>query len=196
MAQYANRFKSVFLVSLLCSAPLAMADYQLEKVSSSVNFLSTKNVNVTESHTFDNFSGSITEDGALTLLIDLSSVNTLIPIRNERMQTMLFNAAAFPRAKFTAQLDDSLLNLTPGERKLASVEGELSLSGATSKLTFDIVVTGLKNGQLSAATVKPTVINAADFGLTGGLEALREIAMLQNISQTVPFSFYVVFNNN
>jgi polyisoprenoid-binding protein YceI len=173
-----------------------MADYQLEKVSSSVNFLSTKNVNVTESHTFDNFSGSITEDGALTLLIDLSSVNTLIPIRNERMQTMLFNSAAFPQAKFTAQLDDGLLNLTPGERKMASVEGELSLSGATSKLTFDIVVTGLKNGQLSAATVKPTVINAADFGLTGGLEALREVAMLQNISQTVPFSFYVVFNNN
>lgn len=196
MAQYAKRFKSMLLVSLLCAAPLAMADYQLEKESSSVNFLSTKNVNVTESHTFDNFSGSITEDGALTLLIDLSSVNTLIPIRNERMQTMLFNSAAFPQTKFTAQLDDSLLNLTPGERKMASVEGELSLSGATSKLTFDIVVTGLKNGQLSAATVKPTVINAADFGLTGGLEALREVAMLQNISQTVPFSFYVVFNNN
>jgi len=196
MARYMNRFKAMLMVSLMSAAPFAMADYQLEKVSSSVNFLSTKNVNVTESHTFDNFTGSITEDGALSLVVDLTSVNTLIPIRNERMQTMLFNVASFANAKFTAQLDDSLLSLLPGERKLATVEGELSLSGASSKLSFDIVVTGLTNGQLSAATVKPTVINAADFGLTGGVEALREVAKLQNISQTVPFTFYVVFNNN
>ncbi|MBT1451406.1 YceI family protein [Glaciecola sp. XM2] len=196
MGKFSKRVKSVLMMSLMCAAPFAMADYQLETVSSSVNFLSTKNVNVTESHTFDKFNGTITEDGQLVLVVDLASVNTIIPIRNERMKNMLFDVAQFSQARFTAKLDEALLNLSPGERKIATVEGELSLTGVTEQISFDVVVTGLANGQLSAATVKPTVINAADFNLEGGVEALREIAMLQNISLAVPFSFYVVFNNN
>jgi polyisoprenoid-binding protein YceI len=196
MGKFSKRVKSVLMMSLMCAAPFAMADYQLETVSSSVNFLSTKNVNVTESHTFDKFNGTITEDGQLVLVVDLASVNTIIPIRNERMKNMLFDVAQFSQARFTAKLDEALLNLSPGERKMATVEGELSLTGVTEQISFDVVVTGLANGQLSAATVKPTVINAADFNLEGGVEALREVAMLQNISLAVPFSFYVVFNNN
>jgi polyisoprenoid-binding protein YceI len=186
--------KSSLLLAGLLTASTAMADFTLDTSSSSVNFLSTKNVNVTESHTFDRFSGSISDDGALLLEVDLTSVNTLIPIRNERMQSMLFQVSDFATATFEAGVDESLLALAPGESIETSVQGNLSISGTSKPVTFDVRITGLQDGRLSATTVKPTVLSASEFGLEGGIEALREVAMLQNISNTVPFSFSVVFN--
>jgi len=171
----------------------AFANYTVDTENSSVHFLSTKNVNVTESHTFDRFMGSVSESGILDLSIDLSSVNTLIPIRNERMQSMLFNVTEFSKAKFTAQVSPSLLSLAPGQSQTAEITGDLSISGVTKPTSFTVRVTGLQDGSLLATTIKPSLIRAADFGLDKGIEALKEVAMLQNISGTVPFSFSVVF---
>ena len=79
---------------------------------------------------------------------------------------------------------------------MATIKGEMTISGTTQPASFDVAIHALNNGQLSAATVKPTLINASDYGLDAGIEALREIAMLQNISTSVPLSFYVVFDKN
>ncbi|WP_395338692.1 YceI family protein [Ningiella sp. W23] len=186
--------KSALLTGVLLSSS-AFADHVLNQEMSSVNFLSTKNVNVTESHTFDTFVGAIDDSGKLTLDVDLTSVNTLIPIRNERMQNMLFNVTDYTKASFSAQLDDSLLALTDGKSRAATVTGDLTISGVSKPITFDIVVTALADGKLSAVTTKPTLINASDYNLDAGIEMLREVAMLENISKSVPFSFYVVFDN-
>lgn len=188
-----SSIKKVLFVATMFTASSAFAEFSLDAENSSVNFLSTKNVNVTESHTFDRFSGTVSESGALSLAVDLTSVNTIIPIRNERMQSMLFNVSEFARATFEANVDTSLLNLAPGESAMASIGGNLTISGITKPVSFHVRVTGLKDGQFSATTTKPTVINASDFDLLGGIEALTEVAMLQNISTTVPFSFSVVF---
>ena len=42
-------------------------------------------------------------------------------------------------------------------------------------------------------TVKPIVVSADQFDLGNGVEALREIAGLANITPTVPVSFTLVF---
>lgn len=193
MQTFKTSVKAALLLATMFTAASVQAAFTLDTTNSSVNFLSTKNVNVTESHTFDKFSGNLSDSGELTLDVDLTSVNTLIPIRNERMQSMLFNVTDFATATFSAQLDNSLLKLAPGQSRVVSVSGDLSISGTTNPVTFDVRVVGLEDGSLSATTTKPTVLNAAEFGLEGGVEALREVAMLQNISQSVPFSFSVVF---
>lgn len=188
--------KAAIVASFALTSSLALANFSLAPEQSSVSFLSTKNVNATEIHRFEKFSGTIDEDGKLNLSIDLSSVNTNIPIRNERMKSMLFKVADFAEARFEGQLDESLLGLSAGESTIASVAGKLSISGTTKEMSFNIVVTGLQDGKLSASTIMPTVIDAAEFGLDGGIEALREVAKLNNISQTVPLSFYVVFEQD
>ena len=193
MQTFKNSVKAALLLTTMLTVASAQAAFTLDTTNSSVNFLSTKNVNVTESHTFDQFSGSLSDNGELNLNIDLTSVNTLIPIRNERMQSMLFNVTDFATASFSAKLDNSLLKLAPGQSRVVSVSGDLSISGTTNPVSFDVRVVGLEDGSISATTIKPTVLNAAEFGLEGGVEALREVAMLQNISQSVPFSFSVVF---
>ncbi|MGQ8366500.1 YceI family protein [Glaciecola sp. 1036] len=193
MRLLSNFTAKAILLSLAFISSNAFAQLTLNPSVSSVNFLSTKNTNITETHSFKQFDGVIDEQGKLTLNIDLASVETMIPIRNERMQKMLFNVADFAKATFSADLDKSLLALESGESTLATVSGDLTISGQTQAYSFDVVITGLEDGKVAAATVKPTVIKASEFGLDKGIEALREVAGLKAISETVPLTFYVVF---
>jgi hypothetical protein len=42
-------------------------------------------------------------------------------------------------------------------------------------------------------TLAPLVLNAEDFGLAAGIEALRQLAGLKNISLAVPVSAVLIF---
>jgi polyisoprenoid-binding protein YceI len=171
----------------------AFAVHTLNKEKSALNFISIKNEHIAESHTFDQYSGSLSKDGKLSITIDLSSVNTLIPIRNERMQKMLFDVANYKEATFTAMVSKDLLKLKAGQARTASVAGEITIKGATVPVNFDIAVVGLEKGGLRASTVKPTLLSTSSFGLDGGIDALKTVAMLNSISKTVPLTFDVVF---
>lgn len=184
-------FTSSIALTLLSFS--SFAALTLDKSKSSINFVSTKNVNVSEQHSFDRFSGQIDDQGKLSITIDISSLNTLIPIRNERMQKMLFNMSEYTSATFTAQVDDSLTQIKLGEMKHATVAGEMMIAGNTAPVSFDLVLTGLQEGSINATTVKPTIISTTAFNLDEGVQALQKIAMLQNISTAVPLSFSATF---
>ena len=68
----------------------ALADWTLDNERSIVNFISIKNASIGEVHRFRSLAGSVSDDGAVRLVIDLDSVETLIPIRNQRMRELLF----------------------------------------------------------------------------------------------------------
>ena len=96
-------------LSLLMAAVSAQADWTLVNESSQLNFVSTKASHIAETHTFTELSGQITDDGAAKLVIDLTSVDTGIDIRDQRMQSMLFDVVSFPDARIETRLDLSAL---------------------------------------------------------------------------------------
>ncbi len=193
MSKQSRFFKIISLAACLGFSSLSFADLNLNKDKSQLNFISIKNEHVAESHTFDSFSGSLSDEGALTIAIDIDSVNTIIPIRNERMRKMLFDAANYQQAVFNANIDKQLLKLAEGTSQTVSVNGSLKIKDVSAPVTFDVAITALENGQFRATTVKPTLINASSFQLDAGIAALKEIAMLNSISTTVPLTFSVIF---
>lgn len=172
-----------------------LADWQLDSDNSSLHFISTKNEHISEMHTFDRVSGNLTEAGKLSINVDLTSVNTMIDIRNSRMQSMLFNVDSFASATFSADLPANVMALPPGGTMQMQQSGVLSLHGVEASVTFEVRVVRLSESQLLAYTVKPTIINASQFGLTAGVQALQKIAGLNSISYAVPVSFSVVMNS-
>lgn len=185
----------LLLVSLVC-AGTAQADWRLLNEASSLSFVTTKADNVAEAHTFDRLSGSIANNGALDIVIELASVNTMIPVRNERMQNMLFETGMFPRARVTSIVDIApLVALSPGATTVVPLEITLSLHGKSANYATELAVTRTSGG-LIAATRKPVIVTAEAFGLEGGVEALREVAGLSRISHAVPVSFVVQFQQN
>lgn len=184
----------IFILCLWLATGSAMANWQLDLASSSLHFISTKNEHISEMHTFDRLSGGLSDKGELTVDVDLTSVNTMIEIRNTRMQSMLFNVEQFATASFSADLPAEVMALAPGNTLNVQQSGVLSLHGVNADVTFDVRVVRVSESQLLAYTVKPTIINASQFGLTAGVQALQKIAGLNSIGYAVPVSFSVVLN--
>ena len=188
------------LIVLFTSIAISLSSFDsvaaltLDKSQSSINFISTKNQHISEQHRFDNYSGQLDDQGKLTITIDITSVNTLIPIRNERMQKMLFNMSEYSVATFTAQIDPALIKLQTGELKRTTIAGEMTIAGNTAPVSFEVALIGLQNGSVSATTVKPTIISATAFNLDDGVAALQQVAMLQSISKAIPLSFSATFS--
>ena len=143
-----------------------------------------------EVHHFKQLSGELNSSGKFNLIIDLSSVDTGIAIRDQRMIDYLFETSDFATARMTATLaEGDFLMPAVGQSVDRIISGELELHGLAKKLALNVMITRVSNDILLVNSVKPVVIQAADFGLVKGVEKLRDIAKLPRISHAVPVSF-------
>ncbi|KZY99648.1 hypothetical protein A3746_04865 [Oleibacter sp. HI0075] len=178
---------------LILAAPLSFAEWTLSP-DSSVKFLSTKNTNITEVHEFTQVSGSVSDKGNAEISIDLTSVETGIGIRNERMQSMLFNVSDYATATVSADLPETMmLALKNGETATSLLPLTLELHGEKKDIEADVLATAAADGHVIVTTQSPVLVNAGEFKLAKGVEALREVAGLDRISTTVPVTFTLLF---
>ena len=193
-------FKSVAFAALSLSsllvAPFASANWQVNNEQSKVSFVSIKKNSIAEAHHFKNVSGTLNEQGQFKLMIDLSSVETLIPIRNERMTKLLFETAEFPHAVLTADLSKSLLALKPGQHVLTGLKAELDFHGNKKELTIDVLANMSPNGDVTVSSFSPVIINADDFKVTEGIAQLQKLAGLPSIATAVPVTFSLTLDKD
>lgn len=184
-------------LGLLFMASSVSAAWNINNDASNLSFVSIKKGTVAEVHEFQNLSGSVGDDGAASIEIELLSVDTGIAIRDERMRKMLFETKLFPSATVSAQIDIAKLSqLRPGQSQSTALEFSLSLHGQNKTVSADVVVTKLEGKQLMVTTAQPIIINAADFALVKGIEALRDVAGLPAIANAVPVTLNLVFEQS
>ncbi|RDE25021.1 YceI family protein [Motiliproteus coralliicola] len=188
--------KSLLAVVCLSSfTTLSYADWTLNLDDSSFSFASIKKNHAYEVHTFNRYEGRISDAGEAELTLDLASVQTGIEIRDQRMQSMLFDTPKFPAASYRVKVDPTQLKaLKPGQRLAINAEGSLSIFGIEKPLPAALNVFKLGDNRLQVNTARPIALKAQDYGLDGGIEALRKIANLPVISLTVPVNFSLVFD--
>jgi len=188
------RYRWWLIVLALVASPV-FAKWSLVGQESALAFISTKKGDVAEVHTFGALSGNVTKSGQLTINIDLASVDTQVSLRDERMREMLFETVRFPSAKLTALLERSVLQeLKVGQSKAVQTEATLELHGQRKQITVDALVVRPSQTELMVASLKPVILNAADFGLGEGVEKLRAVVGLPSISLAVPVSFVLKFS--
>lgn len=176
----------VILLSALGVMAPAQADWALSD-SSRIGFVSIKNNSIGENNAFERVSGSISASGEVSLSVDLSSVETGVGIRNERLQKMLFEVASFPTATIDAALTDSqIAALEAGGAQAESVAVSISLHGKTVSKMANLSVSASDGGDVRVTTTQPIVITAQEFGLEAGVAALQQIAGLNAISRSIP----------
>ena len=182
------------VVALLMHGSAALAQWELDGSRSAVNFISIKNGAVAEIHSFASLVGYIGRDGQAQLSINLDSVETLIEVRNERMREMLFKTVQFPAATVSASVaPDLLAAVVAGGAANTDLALDLNLHGMEKSMSVPVVLVADAGGDLQVFTAQPVIINAADFGLAGGISALQAVAGLDAISTAVPVTVHLVF---
>lgn len=192
-----NRMTQCFslFAAALFSLSVQAGTWTIDNDMSKVSFVSTKNVNIAEVNHFGRIDGGVDERGHFSLDIDLASVDTGIEIRDERMREFLFDVIAFPKAVLSAQIDMEAIEQLPVARSMTlQVEGEFSLHGQQKTLPLEVLVTRIAEDELLVISSRPVVLEVGDYELVQGVEKLRELAGLPNISHAVPVSFYLTLN--
>lgn len=179
---------------LLVGSASANAGWELDSERSSVQFLSVKNAMIAELHHFKSLTGGVNDEGVAQVVIDLDSVETLIPIRNERLRKMLFETIQFPAATLQVEVPDTLGGLAAGETSQLTLPVAVEFHGKSKSYNAQLQATKLADGSLEVSVLEPLVIYADDFDLGGGILALKEIAGLTSISTAVPVTARLRFN--
>ncbi len=191
------KLNHLIIVTTLFAAGPCFAAWSLDNDASQVSFVSVKAGDAGEVHRFTEISGGLSAEGNASVTIQLASVDTLIPLRDERMREMLFNTAMFPTASLSTVIDMELLNaMEPGDSMDMAANLTLDLHGQQTTLAADMIVARLGDHRLMISSRKPVIVNAASVGLVDGIEALREIANLPSISKAVPVSFVLSFDED
>lgn len=185
--------KLLIVITLFAAGP-CFAAWTLDNDASQVSFVSVKAGDAGEVHRFTEISGALSADGNASVTIQLASVDTLIPLRDERMRELLFQTDMFPTASLSATIDmDALEAIESGDSMDLAAILALDLHGHQISVAADMIVARLGDRKLMVSSRKPIIVNAASVDLVTGVEALREIAGLPSISKAVPVSFVLTF---
>ncbi|EGM79314.1 hypothetical protein Rhein_0449 [Rheinheimera sp. A13L] len=183
-------------LTLIVAAALsfsAAADWSVNSEQSSLNFVSVKNEVVAETHSFKELTGKLTSAGEFSVAIPVMSIDTIIPIRNERILEHVLAAKEYATINAKGKVDSKVLTgLKTGDSVTVDQKLDLTLLTQSQSLTAKVKVTKVSDSQLVVTTVAPIMLDVNKFKLNAGVEKLRELAGLNSISPMVPTTFSLV----
>lgn len=184
----------VALCGFAMMSTVAVADtWTLDGAASNLAFGSVKKDRVGEVHSFKSLAGTVSQDGMVEISIDLTSVETNIEIRNERMLKYVFGDVA--EAKLMVEMDMEELNAIPvGGHGVVFAIGDLALLGKMVEVEGDMFVARLTETQVMVTTNDMVFLDVEDAGLNAGVDKLMELASLPSITRTAPVTVRLMFN--
>ena len=167
--------------------------WTLDGETSRLAFAPVKNDVVGEVHSFESLSGTVAEDGTVKVAIDLSSLQTNIDIRNERMAEHVFKGEA--EAVINAKIDMAEFEaLEVGETTTLYVEGTVDLLGNEVWTDMDVFVARLADDRVLVTTNDMIMLGTEDAGVDEGVNMLQQLAELGGITRVAPVTLRFVFD--
>ncbi len=167
--------------------------WTLSSDESKVAFGSIKKNKVGEVSHFTKLSGNVATDGTVMVSIDLSSVETWIDIRNERMVKFVFDEAKVAATLKTKINPEEINKLKAGGTATVTVKGILSFKGKDIPIEADMFVAKLTDKKIMVTTDEMIMLSMEDAGINDKISKLMELAKLPSITRTAPVTLRFVF---
>ncbi len=123
----------------MLAAPAMAQTWQIDTAHSAAHFAVKHNLIAMVRGTFDKVTGTVEFDGKditkakINATIDVATVNTRVPARNEHLKTPdFFNVMKFPSMTFVST------SITPAAGGKFKLNGNLTLMGVTKPVTLDM----------------------------------------------------------
>lgn len=154
---------------------------------SKLNFTSTKNGSVTEKHHFERFTGSLLSNDQFVLTVDLTSLNTSIEIRDQRVNQHVFATEEYPKAMVIGKFE--VFDI-PMKGQTIEVKLQANLYFKNLRLPIEAMVTINNQGeQLVVTSTQPLILQADKLQIGEGIASLKKLANLKSINPEFPVSF-------
>lgn len=191
-----NRFFGLVAAAALMMGSAALAEgWKLDGAASKLAFGSIKKDVVGEVHSFTSLSGSVSQEGAVDLTIDLPSVETLIDIRNERVIEHVFGNHA--KAHLRASIDmEKLSAMVPGDSTVMETDMTLSFLGSDTEFYTELFIARLSEHSVIVSTNDMVFLEVEDLGITAGIDKLQQLADLPGITRAVPVTARMMFRHD
>ncbi|MXX98400.1 MAG: YceI family protein, partial [Gammaproteobacteria bacterium] len=121
---------------------------------------------------------------------DLNSLDTNVPIRDERIAEHVFLSKQYPQAIVSATID-GLEQLNYARKQ---IEATLAMRGQSHRLQGEVIVKRSNPDTLQIQTVTPILVDANAYGMLDGFAKLKELVGLMQIPTTIPVSLHLVFD--
>jgi polyisoprenoid-binding protein YceI len=141
------------------------AQYVVDSDYSVVHFSTIKKNYVVEPAVISNITGGISDSGKANIQIDLNSIDTRVPIRNERLNKLFFESVKFPNTVVSAKIDIKKEMFGVSDFKKMQVPATLSLFGTSKEIFLNVLIAKVGKDKLLITSLSPTIINADDFGI-------------------------------
>lgn len=136
--------------------------------------------------------------GTARMTIDLTTFDSQIPVRNERVRNFFFEVSAtgWDTAELTIpKLPEAALASLRDHKPVmrAAVEGDLKLHGKTARVAMTLDAGFGNAGELWVRSTAPVEVKVSDFGLTDNLKRLSSICMHDSIDDIVKIDVSLQF---
>ncbi|MDB4043955.1 YceI family protein [Emcibacteraceae bacterium] len=184
---------AIFIASSLFTSA-AYADWILDAENSNISYGTVKNDMIGENNTFKTISGHLNNDGQIDIEIDLSSIDTLIEIRDGRMRDIVFKVSENATAKLSGEMDlKAYDNQEVGTSRIIETTVSLELVGQKLEHDVKLLVTRLAKNKVMVTPHGVMFIDADDYDLVDAIEILRNLAGLDSIASVISMGFYLTF---
>lgn len=184
---------AIFIASSLFSSA-AYADWILDAENSNISYGTVKNDMIGENNTFKTISGHLNNDGQIDIEINLSSIDTLIEIRDGRMRDIVFKVSENATAKLSGEIDlKAYDNQEIGTSRIIETTVSLELVGQKLEHDVKLLVTRLAKNKVMVTPHGVMFIDADDYDLVDAIEILRNLAGLDSIASVISMGFYLTF---
>lgn len=190
-----NTLAKALAATMIMASPLWAGGHEKWSAvqdESVIAFGSIKGNDYGEVNSFEAVTGQVNEKGNVTLSIALSSLETNIDIRNERIIEHIFKATDAV-AQLNGQIDfDQVHDLKVGETTNVDFEGVLSFVGVEADVEAELFVARLAQDRVLVTTANMIMLSTEDLGMTAGIDKLKELASLDSITRVTPVTVRMV----
>ncbi|MRI34711.1 hypothetical protein EOPP23_17145 [Endozoicomonas sp. OPT23] len=170
------------------------AAWILDNERSKFYFTFTKNTHLATTATFEQLKGSISDKGTAMLYIDLASLESGIVKRDNRLRELFFRVADFPMAEVSVRLSKRIeKKIITGETVLIKSSAKVKLNGKQVRMRPELSVYQHENGDIEVSSIQPVLLNATTFDYDDQVQAMVDLAGVNNISKTVMINFRLYY---
>jgi polyisoprenoid-binding protein YceI len=142
---------------------------------------------------FPGITGSISNSGQAEININLSSIDTNIPIRDQRLKALFFKVAKFPQATIKATIDMKKIKSIRYYKRM-EIPAILEFYGVSKEIKLEVLIAKVYKKKLLITSMKPIIINAKDYGVPAkNLVALSKTVGGLSLSEEVAVNFVLSF---